>query len=328
MAEYPGSAYTPNPQSTANDKPGDATIANGADYNKHDSEIQAISDDLRAAIAAGTGSTMEQVITNLSSAPSITTPGVGNTTPGDLVLWDDVDGTALRMGNNVENGIRVDNQSSNPISIGENTGEIFSTNGNLAVIGDNALFLTSTGDDLYLSAGGIMRLTDGNKAGSTYAGSFNLADSDQEWTDFESAFGEVALLAGLLAAAAPDQQEMVASKEIVGNHQGTVVIGQFAYDASLYTGRYSTFKFRVVASVVATLTGTVTLYNLTDGETVATLNTITATSPTKYEATLTVGAAAGNLKTSEKIYEVRASVTGASSNDIIDVGGCFMKIEA
>lgn len=135
-------------------------------------------------------------------------------------------------------------------------------------------------------------------------------------------------IGSLPADAAPDQQELVAGKEIVDNPSGTVVLGQFVYDASLYTAKYSTFKFRVVASVTATRTGTVTLYNLTDGETVATLNSITATSPTKYESTLTVGTGAGNLKTSEKIYEVRASVTGADVADVIDVGGAFMKIEA
>ena len=327
MAEYPGSAYTPNPQSTANDSPGDATVANGADYNKHDDEIQAISDDLRGAIAAATGANMTEVVTNLA-ASALTTPGVGNTTPGDLALWDDADGTALRQGNQVFNGIRVDNQSSNPLSIGENTGEINSTNGNLSVIGDNALFLQSNGDDLYLEAGGFIRITDANKAGSTYAGSFNVSDSDQEWSDYESAFGEVTLLAGILAAAAPEQQQQIASNEVVENPSGTVAIGQFAFDASLYENRYSTFRLRVVASVSAAVTGTVTLYNLTDAETVATIGTITSTAPTKYDAALTVGALAGNLKQAEKIYEVRASVTGSTSADIITVGGAFMSLSA
>lgn len=51
VAEYPGSAYTANPQSTAADDPGNTVIANGADYNKHDEEIAAFSADLRAGIA-------------------------------------------------------------------------------------------------------------------------------------------------------------------------------------------------------------------------------------------------------------------------------------
>lgn len=56
-AEYPGSAYTTNAQSTANDDPGNDTIANGADYNKHDEEIDAIQTDLRAAFAKIAGAT-------------------------------------------------------------------------------------------------------------------------------------------------------------------------------------------------------------------------------------------------------------------------------
>lgn len=51
VAEYPGSAYTANPQSTASDDAGNDVIANGADYNKHDDEIAALSADLRAGIA-------------------------------------------------------------------------------------------------------------------------------------------------------------------------------------------------------------------------------------------------------------------------------------
>lgn len=52
MAEYPGSAYTTNPQNTGNDFPGDATRTNAAGYNKHDGEIEAITGDLRAGMAA------------------------------------------------------------------------------------------------------------------------------------------------------------------------------------------------------------------------------------------------------------------------------------
>lgn len=262
----------------------------------------------------------------------ISTPGVGNTTAGDLALWDDADGTALRQGNNVFNGIRVDNQGSNPISIGENTGEIFSTNGNLAIIGDNALLLTATGDNLNLDAGQFLILNDANKMSSGYVGDLQLTDTPDEWLDFVEVFGSSASIFGaILEAARPEQQQQIASNEVVENPSGTVSIGQFAFDASLYSkgdSRYSTFRLRVVASVSAAVTGTVTLYNLTDGETVATISTITNTAPTKYDAALTVGVAAGNLKTSEKIYEVRASVTGTTSADIITVGGAFLSLSA
>lgn len=49
VAEYPGSAYTPNIQSTGTDDPGNPAVSNGGDYNKHDEELGAISGDLRAA---------------------------------------------------------------------------------------------------------------------------------------------------------------------------------------------------------------------------------------------------------------------------------------
>lgn len=318
MAEYPGSAYTPNPQSTANDSPGDATIANGADYNKHDDELQAVTDDLRAAIAAGTGANMAAVVTNLVAA-DITTPGVGNTVPGDLALWDDTDGTALRQGNAINGPISVSNETVNPLNLGD--GELTSTNGDLAIIADQALNLEATGDQL--------TFWDGGRLSSTWGSVLTLAGADPaNWNAYKAAFGEVSLFEAILAAAAPEQQQQLASNEVVENPSGTVAIGQFAFDASLYDDRYATFRLRVVASVSAAVTGTVTLYNLTDAETVATIATITSTAPTKYDAALTVGVAAGNLKTSEKIYEVRASVTGSTSADIITVGGAFMSLSA
>ena len=63
MAEYPGSAYTPNPQDTSNDLPGNTQVANGADYNKHDEEIQAISGDLRAAFSVEGAASIEAMTT-------------------------------------------------------------------------------------------------------------------------------------------------------------------------------------------------------------------------------------------------------------------------
>ena len=181
MAEYPGSAYTPNPQDTSNDLPGNTQVANGADYNKHDEEIQAISGDLRGAIAAGTGSTMAAVITDLAARQVITTPGVGNTTPGDLALWDDTDGTALRMGNDINGPISVSNETVNALVLGE--GELISTNGNLAIKGENALFLESVNDVLVFSDaaerdpstvydGGTLTLTNGPSTWSVLQNTF------------------------------------------------------------------------------------------------------------------------------------------------------------
>lgn len=63
VAEYPGSPYTANPQSTASDDAGNDVIANGADYNKHDGEIAAISADLIAAFTAAGASTVAAAMT-------------------------------------------------------------------------------------------------------------------------------------------------------------------------------------------------------------------------------------------------------------------------
>ena len=190
MAEYPGSAYTPNPQSTANDSPGDATIANGADYNKHDDELQAVTDDLRAAIAAGTGADMAAVVTNLVAA-DITTPGVGNTVPGDLALWDDTDGTALRQGNAINGPISVSNETVNPLNLGD--GELASTNGDLSITADQALNLTASGDQLVLS--------DSLKSTSGYTGAFQLSEAAGVWSYLVNLFGERSLLRSLYSSA-------------------------------------------------------------------------------------------------------------------------------
>ncbi len=61
-AEYPA-AYTANPQSTADDDPANALIANGADYNKHDEEIAALSGDLISAFGVSGAATITALIT-------------------------------------------------------------------------------------------------------------------------------------------------------------------------------------------------------------------------------------------------------------------------
>lgn len=59
-----------------------------------------------------------------------------------------------------------------------------------------ALKIVSTAADLSLAAGLELNLTDSYRAGSTWslADGIALANSSQEWTDFETAFGEVSLL--------------------------------------------------------------------------------------------------------------------------------------
>jgi len=258
---------------------------------------------------------------SMGGGGGITTPG--STTVGDLALWDAADGSALGNGNAVFNGISVDNQGSNPLSIGENSGEIASTNGNLAIISNNALSFTS--DD-------VMSWQDSSKAVSTYAGTFTLSSSDTDWDDFKTLFGEVSLIEGINAAAAapapPVQLQPLVGNSVVAFTDGTVAIATFVYDGSEYSGDYTTVEFQAVAYVSAGETGTITLYNLTDAEavTVTGFTTVTATSPTKVEGTMTIGAAAGNLKDTEKVYEIRVSVTGTTAADTVTVGSAAIKL--
>lgn len=122
----------------------------------------------------------------------------------------------------------------------------------------------------------------------------------------------------------PQTQNIVYPRS-VANPDGTVVIGQFEFDASLYT--LTNYYFRVTASVTAGQTGTVSIYNLTDGEPV-TAGSLTwvETAPTPKSGTLTKGSAAGNLKDSPKVYEVRASVTGSTVAHILTVGSTSIQM--
>ena len=90
------------------------------------------------------------------------------------------------------------------------------------------------------------------------------------------------------------------------------VMGQFPFDASEYeTGR--SFALETLLSVtVGTLTGTVTLHNLTDNDpvTLTGASTTSALVPTRLAPTMTVGGAAGNLRTALTVYEVRVATTG------------------
>ena len=89
-----------------------------------------------------------------------------------------------------------------------------------------------------------------------------------------------------------------------------LAIGAIAFNPNDYTltGTTKSVKLRaVVANGSNGLTTHVKLRNITDGEDVATLD-FTSTTSTKVESTLTIGTSTGNIKTSEKIYEVRIYV--------------------
>jgi hypothetical protein len=120
----------------------------------------------------------------------------------------------------------------------------------------------------------------------------------------------------------------IADTEAVDNPSGTKAIGQFQFLPSFY-GETGTYRFEAVLSVSnALITGSVQLYNVTDGEAVTNgLLQTTSTTPTQViSSPLTVGSAAGNLKDTTKIYEVRISVTGALASDILSVGSVLLRV--
>jgi hypothetical protein len=103
---------------------------------------------------------------------------------------------------------------------------------------------------------------------------------------------------------------------------GSLTVAQFQFNAAQYPSG-TVFRLGVTFHVSdGSLTGTVLLYNLTDAEVVtnSTFTTSSTTPDSQVSSALIVGAAAGNLKTSAKTYEVRISVTGASPVDVVTVG--------
>ena len=74
----------------------------------------------------------------------------------------------------------------------------------------------------------------------------------------------------------------------------------------------------VAANGDVDMTTSVSLYNVTDADPIATLS-FTSTTPTKNEIVLVEGSGSGKIDQSEKIYEVRISLTsppGGPTNTI------------
>lgn len=108
---------------------------------------------------------------------------------------------------------------------------------------------------------------------------------------------------------------------------GTLATSAFQFNTTEYPAG-TRFQFQTTLHVSSgTLTGTVTLYNLTDGEVVTGTNISTSsTSPqTTVSAIIPVGSAAGNLKDTDKTYEIRLSVSGGTDpTDIVYLGSAAL----
>jgi hypothetical protein len=108
-----------------------------------------------------------------------------------------------------------------------------------------------------------------------------------------------------------------------------LVVSQFQFNPLDYAinNTTRTLKFRAVAANGggAALTQ-VQLYNLTDGEAIATLNFVSAT-PTAAEVALTEGPLAGQIDQSAKVYEVRIWVdTPDAVDDTIELGSAELQV--
>lgn len=121
--------------------------------------------------------------------------------------------------------------------------------------------------------------------------------------------------AGPVGPAGPTRAEvaLLASTRSTSFTDGTLAVGQTTIDPSAWTG--ATFTFQVRYTLLcsgAGITVQALLYNVTDGE-VVTDTTLTHTGNTAYttvtSVVLTVGAAAGNLKPTAKVYEIQLSVS-------------------
>ncbi len=107
------------------------------------------------------------------------------------------------------------------------------------------------------------------------------------------------------------------------------VVSQFQFDPTDYDTAVATrsLVFRaVVANGGGVASTNARLYNLTDGEAIATLNFTSAT-PTMKETTLTEGAGAGEVDLSAKVYEVRIFVDSPDAvDDTIELGSAELRV--
>lgn len=136
-------------------------------------------------------------------------------------------------------------------------------------------------------------------------------------------------LAGIGPVLTPFSTHLVASDEFIDGVSLMKPLGQFAFDPTQYgTGRG--FQFEVVMKVNnVAKTATALLYNLTDLETVTgtTVTVIGLLDFTKATSALIMaGAGAGDLKNSEKIYEVRLSIDGTVAGDLAYLGSAVIRI--
>lgn len=131
------------------------------------------------------------------------------------------------------NGLIVDS-SGTDLDIGVTAGQIGSA-GKLDLV-------SAAANDLSLLAGGEMIFSDTNKAGSSYSGNLKLAETQAEWTTFDTNFGEVSLLNAISQAYSKSKHDKAVAATTGAINADVNVSGTTAptnLDATLlnYTGK-------------------------------------------------------------------------------------------
>lgn len=132
-------------------------------------------------------------------------------------------------------------------------------------------------------------------------------------------------------AAGPYRLPIAMSESVTVGEGGVIVMGQFAFNAGAYTISHVRFEACLWVSVAAAGPyARVRLYNLTDGEYVtgAVCTTTSETVSAEASGDLTIGSDAGDLKSSQKVYEVRLEIVdGVAMLDASHLGSAHLVLE-
>jgi len=139
------------------------------------------------------------------------------------------------------------------------------------------------------------------------------------------------LIASSVGQTAQKYVNTIRAGDIASHDSATpMVVSQFAFNPSEYSlaGVTRSLVFRAVAANGGGVAETkARLYSVTDTEYIGTGLTFTASSPTKQEETLTIGAGAGEVDDSEKIYEVHIWVVSPDTvDDTIELGSAELRL--
>jgi hypothetical protein len=171
-------------------------------------------DFLRGAVAdvpSGATTTRQQGYNNQGTTPVDLTTNATLDLEGAGLIWairDDAEAVLFRViegsgggTSEVELGADVDIFDVNAIDVDFDQGISVNTGGTRPIdVGTTDGVVESTAGDLEVQAAAELILSDGNESVGWSRNGILLSDTSTEWDDFESEFGEVSLLAAIVAA--------------------------------------------------------------------------------------------------------------------------------